>query len=52
VNPNGEPIPEEKVADHLRRARAVRVSIEGNAEFCRELLSTRYALSAGEEAHR
>jgi hypothetical protein len=51
VNPNGEPIPEEKVADHLRRARTVRASIEGNAEFCRELLSTRYALSAGEEAH-
>jgi metal-sulfur cluster biosynthetic enzyme len=51
VNPNGEPVPKEKVADHLRRARAVRVSIEGNAEFCRELLSTRYARSAGEEAH-
>jgi metal-sulfur cluster biosynthetic enzyme len=51
VNPNGEPIPKEKVTDHLRRARAVRVSIEGNAEFCRELLSTRYAVSVGEEAH-
>jgi metal-sulfur cluster biosynthetic enzyme len=51
VNPNGEPIPEEKVADHLRRARTVRVSIEGNAELCRELLSTRYALAADEEAH-
>jgi len=51
VNPNGEPIPEDKVADHLRRARVVRLSIEGNAEFCRELLSTRYALCAGEESH-
>jgi metal-sulfur cluster biosynthetic enzyme len=50
VNPNGARIPAELVAEYLRRARAVRVSIEGNAEFCRELLSTRYGRSAREEA--
>jgi metal-sulfur cluster biosynthetic enzyme len=39
----GEPVPTATVADHLRRARTVHVSIEGNAGFCRGLLETRYA---------
>ena len=29
-------------ARHLRRARSVRISVEGNAHFCRGLLATRY----------
>ena len=52
VNPRGEPIPPAVAAAHLRRARAVRVSIEGNAAFCRDLLSTRYGVPVGEEAER
>jgi metal-sulfur cluster biosynthetic enzyme len=39
----GAPVPRAQVADHLRRARTVHVSIEGNAGFCRGLLDTRYA---------
>jgi metal-sulfur cluster biosynthetic enzyme len=31
-----------EVALHLRRARSVRISIDGNAHFCRGLLATRY----------
>jgi hypothetical protein len=31
-----------QVALHLRRARSVRISIDGNAHFCRGLLATRY----------
>jgi hypothetical protein len=30
------------VALQLRRARSVRISIDGNAHFCRGLLATRY----------
>ncbi|MFB4283207.1 hypothetical protein ACBJ59_48450 [Nonomuraea sp. MTCD27] len=39
----GAPIPEEEAERRLRFARVVRVSIEGNAGFCRGLLRTRYA---------
>ena len=39
----GAPVPPAQVDDHLRRARTVNVSIEGNAGFCRGLLETRYA---------
>lgn len=39
----GERVAAEQVDDHLRRARTVNVSIEGNAGFCRGLLETRYA---------
>ncbi|MFP4148389.1 MAG: metal-sulfur cluster assembly factor [Nitriliruptoraceae bacterium] len=39
----GERVPPDQVDDHLRRARTVNVSIEGNAGFCRGLLETRYA---------
>lgn len=36
----------------LRRARSTRISIDGNAHFCRGLLRTRYAGSEQEQAHR
>ncbi len=45
VDPDGKPVPEEAVVQHLRFARTVRVSIEGNAELCRGLLSTRYGIT-------
>jgi hypothetical protein len=50
--PRGEQIPPALAAAHLRWARAVRVSIEGNASFCRDLLSTRYRDPVPEEAKR
>jgi hypothetical protein len=36
---------EDRLPAWLRFAAAVRVSIEGNAEFCRGLLETRYGLA-------
>ena len=42
VDPDGKRVPKEAVVGHLRFARTVRVSIEGNASFCRGLLATRY----------
>ena len=44
VDPDGKRIPKEAVVEHLRFARTVRVSIEGNASFCRGLLATRYGM--------
>jgi metal-sulfur cluster biosynthetic enzyme len=49
VDPDGKPVPEEAVVQHLRFARTVRISIEGNAELCRGLLATRYGLRETEE---
>ena len=49
VDPDGKPVPEEAVVQHLRFARTVRVSIEGNAELCRGLLATRYGIPDREE---
>jgi metal-sulfur cluster biosynthetic enzyme len=49
VDPDGKRIPEGVVVQHLRFARAVRVSIEGNAELCRRLLATRYGSPEKEE---
>ncbi len=40
VDPDGIKVPVEAVVEHLRFARAVRVSIEGNAGLCRGLLAT------------
>ncbi len=40
VDASGEPVAD--VPHHLRYAKAVRVSIEGNGIFCRGLLKTRY----------
>jgi len=44
VDPDGKRVPREAVIEHLRFARTVRVSIEGNAELCRGLLATRYGI--------
>ena len=49
VDPDGKPVPKEAVVQHLRFARTVRVSIEGNAELCRGLLATRYGTIEREE---
>jgi hypothetical protein len=49
VDPDGRKVPEEAVVEHLRFARTVRVSIEGNAGLCRGLLATRYGLKEKEE---
>ena len=49
VDPDGKRVPEEAVVQHLRFARTVRVSIEGNAELCRGLLATRYGIPEREE---
>ena len=50
VDPDGNRVPKEAVIQHLRFARTVRVSIEGNAELCRGLLATRYSVPDREEA--
>jgi metal-sulfur cluster biosynthetic enzyme len=42
---DGSPLTEERLPGWLRFARTVRVSIEGNAGFCRGLLETRYHLA-------
>jgi hypothetical protein len=44
VDTDGHPIPAELLEGHLRFARLTRVSIEGNAGFCRGMLATRYDL--------
>jgi metal-sulfur cluster biosynthetic enzyme len=43
VDDAGNPLPADEVPLRLRFAKAVRISIEGNAHFCRGLLKTRYA---------
>ncbi len=47
VDPDGNRVPEEAVVQHLRFARTVKVSIEGNAGLCRGLLATRYGGEQG-----
>ncbi len=49
VDPDGHRVPKEAVVQHLRFARTVRVSIEGNASLCRGLLATRYGIPEKEE---
>ena len=49
VDPDGNKVPEEAVVQHLRFAKTVRVSIEGNASLCRGLLSVRYGIPPKEE---
>ena len=44
--------PPEDVPMALRRARSTRISIDGNAHFCRGLLRTRYPGSEGDQVHR
>lgn len=43
VDDRGTPVPPDQIPMRLRFAKSVRISIEGNAHFCRGLLSTRYA---------
>jgi metal-sulfur cluster biosynthetic enzyme len=47
VDPDGNRVPEDAVVQHLRFAKTVRVSIEGNAGLCRGLLETRYGGERG-----
>jgi metal-sulfur cluster biosynthetic enzyme len=47
VDPDGRRVPEEAVIQHLRFAKTVRVSIDGNAGLCRGLLETRYGGARG-----
>ena len=47
VDPDGKKVPKEAIIQHLRFARTVRSSIEGNAELCRGLLATRYGGAPG-----
>jgi metal-sulfur cluster biosynthetic enzyme len=42
VDHDGVPFPADEVPLRLRMARSTRISIEGNAHFCRGLLRTRY----------
>lgn len=50
VDDAGRPYPPDQVPLRLRMARSVRISIDGNAHFCRGLLRTRYPGSAQDQA--
>ncbi|GAA1252047.1 iron-sulfur cluster assembly protein [Prauserella halophila] len=52
VGRNGEPCAQEDVPWRLRVARSLRVSMDGNAHFCRGLLRTRYPDSAADQLPR
>lgn len=52
VDHQGHTYPVEAVPMALRRARSTRISIDGNAHFCRGLLRTRYAGSETEQTAR
>ena len=52
VDDAGRPCPPEQAARYLRRARSVRISVEGNAHFCRGLLTTRYPGSETDQTPR
>ena len=52
VDEHGLPYPADQVTLALRRARSTRISIDGNAHFCRGLLRTRYPDSAEAQAPR
>jgi metal-sulfur cluster biosynthetic enzyme len=52
VDQDGMPYPPDLVPMALRRARSTRISIDGNAHFCRGLLRTRYAGSGADQTHR
>ncbi len=45
----GTPVAGALIDEHLRFARTIRVSVEGNAGLCRGLLATRYDISDPEE---
>jgi metal-sulfur cluster biosynthetic enzyme len=46
INADGTAVTTEQVPLHLRRARLTRVGIETNGEYCKGLLSVRYATAA------
>ena len=52
VDERGVPHPAASAALALRRARSTRISIDGNAHFCRGLLATRYPGSENDQAPR
>jgi metal-sulfur cluster biosynthetic enzyme len=52
VDEHGSPYPREEVPVRLRFARSIRISIDGNAHFCRGLLRTRYPGSESDQAPR
>ncbi len=52
VDDQGHGYPREDAALRLRRARSTRISVDGNAHFCRGLLVTRYPDSSGDQAPR
>ena len=52
VDHDGHGYPPEEVPLRLRRARSTRISIDGNAHFCRGLLRTRYPGSDADQAPR
>jgi hypothetical protein len=52
VDDHGSPVPQESAALTLRRARSTRISIDGNAHFCRGLLATRYPGSEADQSPR
>lgn len=52
VDENGVAVPSAAASFALRRARATRISIEGNAHFCRGLLATRYPGAEADQAPR
>lgn len=52
INDHGDALRADEIAAHLRFAKAVRVSIEGNSGFCRGLLRTRYPDLVGEDGAR
>jgi metal-sulfur cluster biosynthetic enzyme len=52
LTPAGTPPPPEQVALTFRKARSVRISVDGNAHFCRGLLTTRYPGSEADQVFR
>ncbi len=52
VDETGRPWPGDELLRRLRFARAVRVSIDGNAHFCRGLLRTRYPGAVDDQRER
>jgi metal-sulfur cluster biosynthetic enzyme len=50
VDAEGSPLGTESLGRHLRVARTLRVSVEGNAAFCTGMLRTRYGLPASRAA--
>jgi len=47
VDPDGQPLPVERIEAYYRDARTVRVSLEANGAFCRAVLAKRHATGGG-----